>query len=59
MLSNTERAQAAFEEPVPVTSKEGLQKNTIDPNKVADEFLAGLDLFSAADVAQVVWSRGF
>ena len=30
-----------------------------DPNKLADEFLAGLDLFSAADVAQVVRSRGF
>ena len=30
-----------------------------DPNKLADEFLAGLDLFSAEDVAQVVRSRGF
>ena len=27
-----------------------------DPNKLADDFLAGLDLFSAADVAQVVQS---
>ena len=31
-----------------------------DPNKLAaDDFLASLDLFSAADVAQVVRSRGF
>ena len=31
-----------------------------DPNELAaDNFLAGLDLFSAADVAQVVRSQGF
>ena len=30
-----------------------------DPNKLADDFLAGLNLFSAADAAQVVRSQGF
>ena len=30
-----------------------------DPNKLADDFLAGLNLFSAPDVAQVVRSQGF
>ena len=41
-------------------SKGGTKRRQVkDPNKLADDFLAGLDLFSAADVAQVVRSRGF